>query len=58
MHLGAGEFRIVTLPIAPHAFQYRSTAAGQWETAAGHRKMKVGTTSLRDLRLKSELNVK
>jgi len=51
MHLGAGEFRIVTLPIVPHAFQYRSTAAG-------HRKMKVGTTSSRDLRLKSELNVK
>jgi hypothetical protein len=57
MHLGAGEFTIVTLPIAPHAFQYRSPAAGQWETTAGHRKMIMGTSS-RDLREKSEQNVK
>lgn len=56
VHLAAGEAKVVTLHIAPRAFEYWSTAAGRWETARGPRKVRVGASS-RDLRLEAELNV-
>ena len=56
VHLAAGEAKVVTLHIAPRAFEYWSTAAGRWETARGPRKVRVGASS-RDLRLDADLNV-
>ena len=56
VHLAAGETKTVTLHVAPRAFQYWSTASGQWKTVKGPRKVHVGASS-RDLRLQAELNV-
>jgi beta-glucosidase len=55
IHLGAGEAKTVSLPVAPRQLQYWSSANHQWITAAGARVVSVGASS-RDLRLTQSIN--
>jgi beta-glucosidase len=57
VHLKAGETPMMTLHIAPRAFEYWSTSSERWMRAGGLRKIHVGASS-RDLRLDAELEVR